>query len=254
VNWRILIVDDEAMARNRIRRLLGNIPGIQSITEAVDGPAAAAAIRAESFDLVFLDVQMPEMDGFDVIRDIGPALMPPLVFVTAYDCFAVKAFEARALDYLLKPVDEARLIGAVDRVRNWRGRTLDREFAGKLESLLGAAPSGPLEDRFAIEAAHRVFLPKHDEIDWIEALGDYVKIHLRGQSHVVRSSMSRMEAKLPSALFLRVHRSAIVNLNAVREVHFLHDRESLLVLRGGARVPASRTHNQRLRALLARLG
>ncbi|HEX9754709.1 MAG TPA: LytTR family DNA-binding domain-containing protein [Gemmatimonadales bacterium] len=253
---RVLVVDDEPLARNGLVSLLRRDSEVEVVGECADGRAAVVAVDALDPDLVLLDVQMPEMDGFEVIRAVGPDRMPPVVFVTAYDQFAVRAFEVHALDYLLKPFDDERFRAALAHAKEVvRGGELG-QLTRRLQALLGqpAAPVPPNEaplERLVVKKPDTTLLVPVDEIDWIEAADYCVRIHAAGRVHVLRESMHRLEQRLDQSRFFRVHRSAIVNLDRVREARQTVRGEHVLVLQDGSRIRMSRI---RRAALEERLG
>ena len=255
---RALIADDEPLARRGIRQLLEAHGDVRVVGECRDGRETLRALQAHVPDLLFLDVQMPEVDGFGVLRAHGPERMPAVIFVTAYDEFAVKAFEAHAVDYLVKPVNEARFAAALNRVRE-RMRSADAlELARRLGALL-ATHDVAGEERNAGEQhrMRRLLVPTAagdllldvDEIDWIQAEDYYAAVHARGKRHLIRESLNMLEARLDPARFVRVHRSAIVRVDRVRELRAAHG-ESVLVLRDGTRVPVSRRRREHVTTLL----
>ncbi|HEX6053205.1 MAG TPA: response regulator [Gemmatimonadaceae bacterium] len=269
---RALIVDDEPLARRGIRQLLEAAEDVSVVGECRNGRDALAALDSLAPDLVFLDVQMPELDGFEVVRARGPARMPYVVFVTAYDEFAVKAFETHALDYLVKPVNEARFAAALDRVRERmrfaEALALSRRIGDLLAAQarrggppeLAAATDDSARLTSAIAPARRLIVPTAtgdlvldvDEIDWIQAEDYYAAVHARGRRHLIRESLASLEQRLDPARFARVHRSAIVRLDRVREMRSAGAAESVLVLRDGTRVPVSRRRKEQVSALIRR--
>lgn len=230
---RIVIVDDEPLARSNIATLLRMDSEIASIVECGSGAEALGEMRVSRPDLVFLDVQMPECDGFDVLEMLGKDIPPAIVFVTAYDQYALRAFEAGALDYLLKPFDNARFALALSRAKQ-RIR-LGRGGAQKLE-------------RVAIKNAGEVCFVKISDIDWIEAADYYACLHVGGRSHLLRRSMAELEEDLDPEKFCRVHRSAIVNLDRVRGMKLGTDGEYDILLESGAHVRLSRRYRKQLQA------
>ena len=210
---RALIVDDEPLARRRLRALLAGERDFEVLGEAGHGGAAIAAIEQLRPGVVFLDVQMPEMTGFDVIDAIGAGAMPVTVFVTAYDAFAVRAFEVQALDYLLKPFDDLRFARVLDRVRN---AIKDGEAHGdRLGNMLGSFGRAP---KLIARSYGTTRLIKLEEVDWIAAAGDYAEVHALGGTHLINESMASLEARLPKTEFARIHRSLIVRMDRVCEV------------------------------------
>ena len=248
---RVLVVDDEPVARAGIIALLSRDPELEVAGECGDGRSAVSAIQELKPDLVLLDVQMPEMDGFEVIAAVGAERMPPVVFVTAWDQFAVRAFDVHALDYLLKPFDDERFADAIGRAKRAARAGNMSELADRLASLVQSpAGSGWLTRIVVRKASGAVFVPI-EEVDWIEAADYCARIHARGKVHVIRETMQRLEEKLDPAKFFRVHRSGIVNLDRVREMQPTAQGDHVLVLQDGSRVRLSRA---RKAALEERLG
>ena len=250
---RTLICDDEPLARERVRSLVSDQPGLEVVGEATDGDQAVQAILSQQPDLVFLDVQMPRRTGFDVIREVGPERMPAVVFVTAYDQYAIKACDVHAVDYLLKPFDRDRLEGAVDRVR----KTLDAQEGGALKTQLmqlvrdlqPATAAKP--DRLVVKSGGRLFFLRTDEIDWIEAAGNYVRVHVGKDAHLLRETMNAIEGRLDQKTFLRIHRSRIVNMERVKELHPWFNGDYAVILRDGTKLMLSRGYRDRLQERLA---
>jgi two-component system LytT family response regulator len=240
---RALIVDDEPLARQRIRQLLADEPDLEVSGEAGNGLEAVRLIEELHPDLVFLDVQMPELDGFGVVDAIGVERMPSTLFVTAYDQHAVRAFEVHALDYLLKPFDRDRFQKALARVREWRGRPGGNALP--LESLLAdLRKEQPLPDRFLVRNGERYVLVKAAAIQWIEAEDNYVRLHVEGESHLMRQTMAGILERLDPKQFRRIHRSAIVNLDFVRELQSWAGGDMLVLMRDGTRLTLSRTYRE----------
>lgn len=249
---RVLLVDDEPAARRGLRRLLASLPDLDVVGECEDGEAAVAAIPELGPDLVFLDIQMPGLDGFGVIDAIGVARMPAVVFVTAYDEFAIRAFEVNAMDYLLKPVDERRLHAAVERVRaralessdGWNSR-----LAAALEQL---GLHGPRRwcRRLAIRGTGRVVLLDVADVDHIESAGNYVEVHAGQKTHLLREPMARLEARLDPERFARVSRSSILNIDRVRELQPMFNGDFVVLLKDGTQVSGSRRYRDALLSLM----
>ena len=251
---RVLIVDDEPLARERLRTLLADEPGMEVVAEAGDGASAADAIRRIAPDLVFMDVQMPGASGFDVLASVGERPMPMVIFVTAYDRYALRAFDVHALDYLLKPFDRDRFRQAVARAR----QRLEHASAGDLEKRLLAIvqdlrPAESRVDRFVVKTAGRVYFVRADEIDWIEAAGNYVKLHVGSDSHLIRETMNAVETKLDPETFFRVHRCHIVNIERVRELQPWFNGEYVVFLKNGTRLTLSRGYREKLQARVGRV-
>ena len=229
-----MVVDDEPLARSSLRVLLGRDPEIELVSECGSGKEALREIRARRPELVFLDVQMPECDGFDVLEQLGKDLPPALVFVTAYDQYALRAFEAGALDYLLKPFDNARFARAMERAKE---RIALKDAPRKIE-------------RLAIKNAGEMLFLKISEIDWIEAADYYVCLHAGARTHLLRRSMNEVEEELGTGAFCRIHRSAIVNLERVRRLEVSEEGGTDVVLGNGTRLRLSRRYKRQLQGRL----
>lgn len=243
---RVLIVDDEPLARRGARARLEQIRDVEIAGECASGREAIAEIERSRPDVVMLDVQMPEVDGFGVIDAIGPGHMPLTIFVTAFDAHAIRAFDANALDYLLKPIDDERFRVAVERAR----QRLAESAVARAKGLEGAL--GSLGDRrIVLRDGGRVLLFDQADIDWLGADGDYVRVHAKGRSHLLRHTMGAMEARLDPARFARVHRSAIVNLARVAEIRRRGDRDYQLVLLDGTKLKLGRSYRARIEAAIA---
>lgn len=239
-----IIVDDEPGSRARIRNLLKDANDVAVVAECEDGEEAIAAIDEHHPALVFLDVQMPGLDGFDVVRKLDPATMPLIVFVTAYDAYAVEAFDVRALDYLVKPVRRDRFLTMLDRVRDVLARSEQAAWRGRAASLTRI-------NRIVLRTRNRIIWVAAESIDWIESAGNYARVHIGAESHLLRETMSTIEQRLDPNVFIRVHRTAIVNIDRVREVFSVARGEYVLLLRDGTtRVPLSRGFRARLQFLL----
>jgi two-component system LytT family response regulator len=244
-----IVVDDEPPARRNLRALLKGASDIELIKECGNGRDAVSSIRALEPDLVFLDVQMPEMDGFEVLEQLTDHPLPVIIFVTAYDQYALKAFEVSALDYLLKPFDDARFDKALGQARRQIEQQDASELGRKLLTLIGArdisvnAPTPRYLTRLMVKTAGRVVFIRADEIDWIEAYDNYVKLHVGGKAHLSRETMSELESTLNPEHFARIHRSTIVNLDRVSELH-PHFNEHLVVLHDGTELKLSRTRKE----------
>jgi two-component system LytT family response regulator len=269
---RTLVVDDEPLAREGMLSLLGSDPEIEVVGSCADGKEALAAVRRLQPSLLLLDVQMPEMDGFAVLEALGEA-SPVVVFVTAYDQYALRAFEMHALDYLLKPFDDERFDKAMKRaktqVRQEHADSLSRRLLAMLETYRGGgtpgAPGAPgLDDeldklpqgsyltRLAIRSSGRVVFLKIEEIDWIGAADYYVELHAGGKAHLLREPMARLEEKLDPKRFLRIHRSAIINVDRVREVRTSALGERFVLLADGTKLKLSRSRRDKLQVLMGR--
>jgi two-component system, LytTR family, response regulator len=250
---KVLVVDDEPLARERLTSLLSQEPDIELVGPARDGEEALTAIHDESPDLVFLDVQMPQMNGFDVIDAVGTDKMPLVIFVTAYDQHALKAFQVRALDYLLKPFDRERFGDALQRAR----KQLDREETGDLGRRLLALVKDlrrdqPRSDRLVVKSGGRLFFLRTDEIDWVEAAGNYVRLHVGPASHLLRETMNAIEGRLDPEKFFRIHRSRIVNMERIQELQPWLNGEYAVLLRTGTRLTLSRGYREKLQDRLGK--
>jgi two-component system, LytTR family, response regulator len=238
---RALIVDDEPLARESVRRFLKAHPDVQIVGECGDGKSAVAAIRNDSPDLVFLDIQMPEMDGFAVLHNIGFERMPVIVFVTAYDQYAVRAFEENVLDYLLKPFGKARFERALARVRECitrpGGRDAGQRILRAMESITGRRT---WLDRVPVLENGRIVYIRAEDIEWIEAAGNYARLHAGARCHDVRETLTALEGKLDPNEFVRIRRSTIVNMRHVKEVHPWFHGYHLVVLANGEKLRMSR--------------
>jgi two-component system LytT family response regulator len=242
-----VIVDDEALARKGLRTLLRRHPDLQVVAEAGNGAEAVAAIRKHRPELVFLDVQMPSLDGFAVIEEIGVDRMPAVVFVTAHDRHALKAFDVHAVDYLLKPFDRPRFDRAVERVRERSaGAPAAREFRALIDTM---RERRSYAERLLVQDRDRTLLVKVRDLIWIEAADNYVRLHLVGANYLLHDSIRNLEQRLDPATFLRVHRSAIVHLDRIREIQQWFAGGRVLILSDGSRVTVSRSHWARIAAL-----
>jgi two-component system LytT family response regulator len=255
---RVVVVDDEPAARRGLRLLLERDPGVEIAGEAGSGVEAVELIRRERPDVAFLDVQMPDGDGFETLQQIGPGHVPAVVFVTAYDEHALRAFEVNAVDYLLKPYDDARFAAALqrakDEVRRRQVETVNARLVQLLDFLQRTAPGGPAEDKSAdrimVKSSGEIFFLKAAEIDWIEAEGDYMKFHVGGRSHLMRETMARLEARLDPRQFVRIHRSTIVNIDRLQKLSPSFGGEYVVILRDGTKLRLSRGFHERIAALL----
>ncbi|MGH7548618.1 MAG: LytR/AlgR family response regulator transcription factor [Gemmatimonadales bacterium] len=260
---RTLIVDDEPAAREGMRHLLAGDPEIVVAGECANGREAAAAIMTESPDLVFLDVQMPELDGFGVLRELERDRLPAVVFVTAYDEYALQAFEVHAIDYLLKPFTDERFRESVERakqqVRHGRLSDLSWKLLALIQGYAPIAPAVPIVrtdqrylERLVIKSGGRVTLLPVSDIEWIDAEGDYVRIHVGKAWHLLRETMKGVETQLDPGRFVRIHRSTIVNLEKVKELQPFFRGEYVVVLHNGTTLKLSRGYREHLEAQLGR--
>ena len=252
---RALIVDDEPLARRRVRQLAAGEPDLEFVGECADGPEALAAIAEQAPDLVFLDVNMPGLDGLEVAGKLPPGRPPVIIFTTAYDQHAVRAFEARALDYLVKPLTAERFRAALTRAREHLEQRRAGEAARGLLALLAARSGGDIPapvvprppagapaflSRLTIKTDERLVVLRTEEIDSIESAGNYVSVHVGQESHILRDTLGSLEAQLPPEKFLRISRSAIVNLDRVKELQPIFKGEHVVVLRNGRKLAMTR--------------
>jgi two-component system LytT family response regulator len=264
---RTLVVDDEPAARRGVRLLLERDPDVLVTGEAASGAEAVKKIVEEKPDLVFLDVQMPEMNGFKVLDAVGARHAPAVIFVTAYDQHALQAFEVNAVDYLLKPFEDQRFWSAVNRAKAELQRRQTDALSDKLNHLLSylhtvtplptAASSdtpGATEtvtrERILLKSGGEIYFLKADEIDWIEAEGDYMKFHAGGRAHLLRETMGRLEDKLDPKRFIRIHRSTIVNIDRVKKLSPSFAGEYAVILADGTKLRLSRGYHERLQELM----
>lgn len=279
---KVLIVDDEPIARRRVRRLLRLEDDVEVVGECSSGNEAVAAIREHAPDLVFLDVQMPDLDGFGVVAALGVERLPAIVFITAYDEYAVRAFDVHAMDYLLKPFDPERFRAAFQRARLHMERVSSAEAGRKitalLEQVLGdvkagaimaanangsgggvgvAAPPAPARvrylDRLMVKHDGRVFFVKVSDVDWFEASGNYVRVYVGRASHLIRETMHGIEAQLEPNEFARIHRAVIVNLDRIRELQPWFAGDYIVILRDGRQLKLSRTYREALQLRMHRM-
>jgi two-component system, LytTR family, response regulator len=246
---RALIVDDEPLARRGVLLRLAKLKDVEILGECGDGPSAVQKILEVSPDLVFLDVQMPGMDGFEVLRSIPSENLPAVIFLTAYEKHALQAFDVHALDYLLKPVDDDRFTAAVSRARNLLDSSSRLQAAERIVRMLG--DSGKYVSRFTVQTGSRMQIVLAEDTDWISAAGDYAELHVRGRSHLIRETMNSLEQKLDPAKFLRIHRSRIVRTSCILELRSLGSREHLVKLSDGSEHRSSRTYAMQLEKWLS---
>ena len=246
---RAVIVDDEPLPRERIATLLEAHPEVEIVAECGDGAEAVRVIAESRPDLLFLDIQMPELDGFEVLEALESDRLPAVVFVTAFDEYAVRAFEVSAIDYLLKPIDPARFELAL-------GRALQRisaspEAGAELLAFLSRwrAERG-FATRFVVRSGGKLTFVRPEDVDWIDAAGNYVRLHVAGRPHLIRETMKSIESRLDPEVFVRVHRSAIVNIDRVASLEPYFHGEYVVVMRDGSKLTSSRSHSARLRALI----
>jgi two-component system, LytTR family, response regulator len=247
----VAIVDDEPLARRGVRARLNAFPDIKVVAECPDGESAVEAIHRLAPEIVFLDVQMPGMTGFDVLNAISSRPLPIVIFLTAYDSYALRAFDVHALDYLLKPIDDLRF---ADTVKRCLGQ-LSLESAGSLESrvrsLLAERQPGRFTERFAVKTGRRIVFVHADQIDWIEAAGDYAGLHVGRKTHLVRETLQNLATRLDPGRFVRIHRSSIVAADRIQELESLPNHEFRVRLADGTELRASRTYRSAFEHLLA---
>jgi len=248
---RVMIVDDEPMARKHLAKMLAREKDVEAVFECPDGHQALETISREKPDLILLDVQMPEMDGFEVLTHIPPESMPEVIFVTAYDRYALDAFACHAIDYLLKPVDGQRFAQALElarrRIQASHGTGLNAQVASLIAALTA---KDKYQQRFSIKADGRIFVCKCEEILWLEARGKNVCAHLEGKNHLFRDTLNNLESRLDPQHFLRLHRSYIVNLDFVKEVQRWFNHEMLVILKDGTKLQVSRNACEKLKQVL----
>ncbi|MEW6160826.1 MAG: LytTR family DNA-binding domain-containing protein [Verrucomicrobiota bacterium] len=250
---RTLIVDDEAPARNRLRQLLETEADFEIVGECANGRQAVAALQKQKPDLVFLDVQMPRLDGFQVCAEVGLEDLPLVVFVTAYNQFALQAFEVHALDYLLKPFDRERFQKTLRHVREQFQRGHAHPINAEIKSLLEDLRSGGKKlERLAFKTDGRVLFVRVEEIDWIEADGNYVHLHVGNTAHLLRETLTSLETQLDPEKFLRISRSILVNIDRIKELQSLFYGDFAVILRDGTRLTMSRNYRERLESLVVR--
>src|SRR5262245_14711588 len=246
---RTMVIDDEALARKRLLALLAAEPGIEVVGEAAGGSSAVKLIASLKPDLVFLDVQMPGLDGFGVLRTLAPKHLPLVVFVTAYDDHAIRAFDVQAVDYVLKPVVAERFHEAVrraiDRLGSPNADALGRQMAALLERL---PPAGP-PDRLAVRSGERTVFVRVEDIDWIDVDGDYARLHVGKDRHLLRETLGELERRLPASRFIRIHRSFIIQADRIESVQPRFKGAYVLILRDGTRLQSGGTYRERVQEL-----
>jgi two-component system LytT family response regulator len=254
VPLRVVVVDDEPLARTGTAELARRDPGLEVVAECGDGRGAVEAIERLRPDIVLLDIQMPELDGFEVLRALEPAHLPVIVFVTAYDQFAVRAFDVHALDYLVKPFDDVRFEEAMARAKHAVGTQRAGELGDRITAMLDRRAEAPGATgwltRMVVRTGGRVLLVRVDEIDWIESADYCVKLHVQGKTHVIRESLQALEARLDPARFFRLHRGTIVNLDRIRELQPFFKGEHAVLLQDGTTLKLSRSRRGELEARL----
>lgn len=244
---RVLIVDDEPLGRKRIQTLLAGDPDIEVIGECSDGQEAIAAIKQNRPDLVYLDVQMPEIDGFAMLDSLAVEDMPAVIFVTAYDRYAVEAFKVHALDYLLKSFDRQRFQDSLQRAKDQILRSKKGLWKQQVKELLSDLRAQQENlTRLVVRSGGRVVFVRAAEIDWLEAADNYVRIHVRGESYLIRETLQSLADRLDQSIFLRIHRSTVVNLDRIKEMHPMFHGEYLVKLQDGTELTLSRNYKEKL--------
>jgi two-component system LytT family response regulator len=252
---RVVVADDEPIGRQRLVRLLQAEPDTDVVAACADGEEAVEAIREHVPDVVLLDIQMPHLDGFEVVAALGDAHQPAVIFVTAHDQYAVRAFEVHAFDYLLKPVDQDRLRDAIGRALSPGGRVPQEGTTGRILTLLeelNARERGRGRDRLVVRTPERAFFLRTETIDWIEAAGKFVHLHVGRAVHALRESMAELEQELNPARFQRISRSVIVNLDRIQEIQPWFQGDYVLILTDGTRLTSTRGYRDNMRRLLGR--
>ena len=252
---RVLIVDDEPLAREMLREMLEADQDVEIVRERSNGREAVEAIRVHSPDLLFLDVQMPEVGGFEVLEALGTGPMPHVIFVTAYDQYAVRAFEVHALDYLLKPFDRERFDICWQRAKTQIVREKDGGRDQRILALLEELKAGSSRylERLVIKSGGRIYFLETNEIDWIEAEGNYVSVHSGKKSHLLRETISSLESQLDPRKFLRIHRSSIVRIDRIKELQPWFHGEYHVILQNGTQLMLSRNYREKLQEALGKL-
>jgi two-component system LytT family response regulator len=246
---RTVIIDDERLARQRIRRMLSEVPDFEVAAEFENSEHGLIYLESNPAELLFLDVQMPGMDGFALLEALSPERTPMVIFVTAYDEYALRAFEVHAFDYLLKPFDQARFDRTIDRAR--KQLTSEDRNSEKLIHLLNEFRQRNQEPaRFAIKTPGRLFFVRQEDIDWMEAADNYVNLHVGAETHLIRETMNALEQRLDSHRFLRIHRSTIVNADRIKELRPWFHGEYIVLLKDGTELTLSRTYREKILSLL----
>lgn len=268
---RAVVVDDEPLARAGVRRMLDKVADVTVVGEASNGAEAVDAVRRLKPDLLLLDIQMPEMNGFEVLGELEPDDFGALIFITAYDSFAVRAFEVQALDYIMKPFDDERFFAVIDRAKQHLARERTDDLTHRISSLLdvyeqragapartqeplgedGEQRTGGYLSRVMVKESGRVFFQPVDGIDWIESADYYSRLHAGESTHLIRESMSALEEQLDPRRFVRIHRTAIVNVDRVKELRLDYANRHIVVLKNGARLPLSRSRKDTLEKVMS---
>jgi two-component system, LytTR family, response regulator len=245
----VIIADDEALARERLRQVLGQDSEIEIVAECGGGAETVEAVTRIKPDLLFLDIQMPAMDGFAVTKKITSPSMPLIIFVTAFDEYAVQAFELHACDYILKPFKKKRFLDTLAHAKSQLGLRANAQYPERITNLLESWKRPQLE-RISIKEQERIFFIKVTDVDWFEAEDNYVRIHSAGTSYLTRQTMRALEEQLDPRRFVRIHRTAIVNVEKIRELQQWFQRDYRVVLHDGTKIPLGRSYRQHLRSVL----
>jgi two-component system LytT family response regulator len=249
-NFSVLIVDDEPLAREKIKTFLSEDSEVSRILEAADGLEAAQMIRQHLPDVVFLDVQIPELDGFGVLKSLDVSHIPAIIIVTAHDEYAVRAFEVRVIDYLLKPFDRLRFCEALSRAKERVHSGPVEKLSSRLLELLDSSTVRPRPDRLVAKSDGRTVFIRMGDIDWVEGAGNYIKLHVDSRSHMLRETMNGIEIRLDPSVFLRIHRSTIVNVDRVKELEPWFHGDHKVVLADGTKLTLSKSYRDRFEAAL----
>lgn len=251
---RAIIVDDEPLAREKVQLFSSSVPDLEIVDVCANGIEAIASVKKKSPDLIFLDIQMPEMSGFEVVEKINTKNLPGIIFVTAYDEFALRAFELHALDYLLKPFNRDRFLSAVDHARETLRSSEQSEItAEQIRTMVSTLhkKENPL-DRIIVKTNGRIIFLKLSDIDWIEAAGNYVKVHVGTETHLIRETMNKLEAGLHKETFVRIHRSTIINIDKVKELQTWFNGEYKVILTSNAQLILSRGYRDSLDRIIGK--
>lgn len=255
---RTIVADDEPLARTKLRLLLASELGVHVVAECQDGKETVSAVQAYKPDLLLIDIRMPDLDGFQVLERLAPDELPIVVFTTAYDQFAIRAFETHALDYLLKPFEAKRLHLATERVRTELLKSNHREFAGRILDLISARAGQNMEprefeDRMVVRTVGKVVFLDLEDIDWIEAAANYVKFHVGKESYSLREGIGNILARLDPNRFIRIHRSVIVNVRKIKELQPCDSGEYIAILKNGKELSCSRGYRSELQRLIGKI-
>ena len=249
---RVLIVDDEPLARRRLREMLAEAPDVEVVGECSDGEEAVAGILALRPDVVFLDIEMPEMDGFEVLRTLGPEQTPVVVFATAYDEYAMRAFDAHAVDYLLKPLERGRVESSLDRARAFVDRHTHPSFHARLQAVLASleGPGSESPERIGVRVGQRIEFVRVADIDWVGAEANYVRLHVEKRSYVIRETLQQFSKRLDPKLFLRIHRSTLLNTKRIKAIQSIGRGSYTMVLQDGTKLTSGASFREAIEMLI----